>query len=141
MNKVVCNNREKRWCPWEYGCKYCDCHDPRDLKENEGRVFICADKTGHKYSCRLEDVIDEQPSGEKPLIRKSWTEFRETGLLWFVNSILHMFGWAICVDDVAAYPSRVIYRGFSETCNTEGYRKVTKFLSENAEKLLKELEE
>ena len=32
------------------------------------------------------------------LTKKSWNEFREVGLLWFVNRILHLFGWAICVD-------------------------------------------
>ena len=30
--------------------------------------------------------------------RKTWKEFRESGLLWFINTILHMFGWAIVVD-------------------------------------------
>lgn len=27
--------------------------------------------------------------------KKSWNEFRNSGLLWFTNTILHMFGWAI----------------------------------------------
>lgn len=25
--------------------------------------------------------------------RKSWEKFRESGLLWFVNRSLHLFGW------------------------------------------------
>ena len=29
--------------------------------------------------------------------RKSWEEFRQNGLLWFTNLILHMFGWSIVV--------------------------------------------
>ena len=83
--------------------------------------------------------------------KKSWCEFRKTGLLWFINSILHMFGWAIVLefndgagtfdDDLelkSVYPARVKYRGFSETNNTEGYIKVTEFLQENVEDLLKE---
>lgn len=30
--------------------------------------------------------------------KKTWDEFRATGLLWLVNTILHVFGWAIVVD-------------------------------------------
>ena len=30
--------------------------------------------------------------------RKEWNEFRQTGLLWFINSILHLFGWAIVLS-------------------------------------------
>ena len=29
---------------------------------------------------------------------KSWKEFRESGLLWFVNTILHTFGWALVAE-------------------------------------------
>lgn len=28
---------------------------------------------------------------------KTWEDFRESGLLWFINTILHVFGWAIVV--------------------------------------------
>ena len=34
----------------------------------------------------------------KTISEKSWQEFRETGLFWFVNSILHVFGWVLVVD-------------------------------------------
>jgi len=27
--------------------------------------------------------------------KKTWEEFRDTGLFWFINMILHAFGWAI----------------------------------------------
>lgn len=30
--------------------------------------------------------------------KKTWQEFRKTGLLWFMNTILHAFGWAIVVE-------------------------------------------
>lgn len=29
---------------------------------------------------------------------KSWKEFRESGFLWWINMILHTFGWAIVVE-------------------------------------------
>ena len=44
---------------------------------------------------------------------KTWKEFRESGLLWFVNTILHLFGWAIVVykndngDIVNVSPAKV----------------------------------
>lgn len=76
--------------------------------------------------------------------KKSWKEFRESGLLWWINMILHTFGWAIVVDvkddgSIAnAYPARVKFRGFDEKSNDEGYRKVSEFIKENAEQLNKE---
>lgn len=44
--------------------------------------------------------------------KKTWQEFRKTGLLWFMNTILHAFGWAIVVEVergeiTGAYPARV----------------------------------
>ena len=51
--------------------------------------------------------------------KKTWDEFRSTGLLLFVNTMLHIFGWAIVVkydddDSITAYPARVKFRGFDE---------------------------
>lgn len=77
--------------------------------------------------------------------KKTWNEFRDSGFLWWINMILHTFGWAICVyiDDekiVDVYPARVKYRGFSEKNNTDGYIKVSKYMKENADVLLEESE-
>lgn len=79
--------------------------------------------------------------------RKSWEEFRESELFWFINSILHVFGWAIAIQidndnkvtDV--YPSRVQFRGFDEKSNTRGYRKVTEYLKNNIDELIEEARE
>ena len=79
--------------------------------------------------------------------KKTWEEFRNTGLLWWVNTILHMFGWAICVEldeynnIKTAYPSRVKYRGFGDKQVTEGYIKVSNYLKENIDELVKEAED
>ena len=77
--------------------------------------------------------------------RKAWQEFRDQGLLWWINMILHTFGWALVVnvDDETgeitdAYPARVKFRGFAEENNTEGYINISKYLKENAEQLEKE---
>lgn len=75
---------------------------------------------------------------------RTWKEFREIGLLWWINMLLHTFGWAICVelDDegniTEVYPARVKFRGFSEKNNTDGYIKITKHLNETSEELVKE---
>lgn len=76
--------------------------------------------------------------------KKSWEEFRSSGMLWWINMILHTFGWAIVTDVdedgnvVKAYPARVKFRGFNEESNTNGYIKVSKYLSENVDDLLEE---
>lgn len=78
---------------------------------------------------------------------KTWKEFKESGMLWWINMILHTFGWAICLEVdkdgnvINAFPLRVTYRGFSEKDNSEGYIKVSKYLSENSHKLLEESKE
>jgi hypothetical protein len=72
--------------------------------------------------------------------KKSWNEFRSTGLMWFINQTLHLFGWALVYDSVneTVYPARCKFRGFSEDINTKGYIKVSKYINENSETLLKE---
>lgn len=76
--------------------------------------------------------------------KKTWTEFRDSGLLWWINMILHTFGWAIvCTVDrdeniLDVYPARVKFRGFGENSNTEGYAKVSQYMKENSKELLEE---
>lgn len=78
--------------------------------------------------------------------KKTWREFRESGFLWWINMILHIFGWAIVVDIddngeiTDAYPARVKFRGFGEKNNTEGYIKVSQYMKENVSDLLEEAE-
>ena len=76
--------------------------------------------------------------------KKSWNEFRESGLFWWTNMVLHTFGWAIVLEieedgSVSdCYPARVKFRGFDEKINTDGFIKVTKYLENNIEELKKE---
>ena len=78
--------------------------------------------------------------------KKTWKEFRDSGFLWWINMILHTFGWAIVVDIddngeiTEAYPARVKFRGFGEKNNTEGYIKVSQYMKENVSDLLEETE-
>jgi len=78
---------------------------------------------------------------------KQWQEFRKTGLFGWINMILHTFGWvlAVEVDDnsniTAAYPARTKFRGFEPASQSEIYIKVSEYMVENAEALLKESKE
>ena len=79
------------------------------------------------------------------VIKKSWKEFRESGLLWAVNQFLHIFGWSIVIymdkdteEIIDVYPARVKYRGFNEDSQTKGYRNISKYMKDNAEELLDE---
>lgn len=74
---------------------------------------------------------------------KSWEEFRDSGLLWFINTILHAFGWAIVVEMdkgeiIRCYPARVKFRGFSEERNTEGYKQLSTYMYQNSGELISE---
>lgn len=78
--------------------------------------------------------------------KKTWEEFRKTGLLWFVNVIIHVFGWAIVVEVedgkiIDSYPARVKFRGFDEASNTIGYKNVSEYMKENASELWEEAKE
>ena len=100
----------------------------------------------HKYDrcyCSPTSTCDRYEK-IKMIEKKSWKEFRNNGLLWWINMILHTFGWAIVVDTeddgtiTDVYPARVKFRGFSEKNNTDGYIKVSQYLKDNADDILKE---
>ncbi len=61
--------------------------------------------------------------------------------------ILHTFGWAIVVvlgegnEQTFAYPARVGFRGFDEGSNSIGYRRVSRYIKENSNELVKESED
>ncbi len=74
-------------------------------------------------------------------------EFQASGLLWFVNSIIQLFGWCLFVsvdkdtgEITEFFPERTKYRGFPEQSNTNGYIKLSKYMKENADKLLQDAE-
>jgi hypothetical protein len=72
--------------------------------------------------------------------KSGWLEFRESGMLWWVNRIIHTFGWSItCNIDAAGnllgvYPKKVSYRGFSETDEDEGFIKISKHMVDNVDR-------
>jgi len=86
----------------------------------------------------------------KKITKKTWEEFRDTGLLLIINQFLHIFGWAIVFEfDYInkelklnnVYPARVKFRGYGIKHVEENYIKVSEYMSLNAEELLKEVKE
>lgn len=76
---------------------------------------------------------------------KSWKEFRDAKMLWFVNRIIHLFGWAIVLkyndngELESAFPARVDYRGFGEESDAKGYAGLTEYLKNNIDDLSREV--
>lgn len=72
------------------------------------------------------------------MTKKTWEEFRESKMLWWVNRIIHTFGWAIVVEldsdgtITDAYPARVKFRGFPEEVEEAGFAGISRHLRDNA---------
>ena len=83
----------------------------------------------------------------KMMRRKTWKEFMDCGLLWWVNRTLHLFGWAIAceVSDEGkvrgAFPARVKFRGFDKHTEEKGFKRVSGYLRKTAKELEKEARE
>lgn len=86
-------------------------------------------------------------SNEEMIKEMSLKEFRDSGLLWYINQQLHLFGVALTVEindnnePIRLYPARCKFRGFSEEVNTNGYKKVSKYLNQHSEELLKDCDD
>lgn len=82
--------------------------------------------------------------------KKDWNEFRKSGLLLFINQILHVFGWAIVFEFEAydsetdegiikdVYPARVKFRGFDHKSVSKAYIKISEYMDNNIKELLNE---
>ena len=75
--------------------------------------------------------------------KKTWDEFRETGLFWFINSILRLFGWAIIEskdgDKQEIYPARVKFRGSSIESNINDYSKAIEYMHNHVGELMRDV--
>jgi len=86
-------------------------------------------------------------SDESNIKEMSIKEFQQSGCLLFINQILHIFGMAIVVETdndgncVRMYPARVNFRGFGEESTARAYKKISKYMVDNAEKLNNEANE
>lgn len=74
-----------------------------------------------------------------------WGKFQNTGLLWWINRGLHLFGWVVVIEIdtggniTSAYPTRTPYRGFDRTDEEAGFLKVTEYLEQHAKELKEEI--
>ena len=87
------------------------------------------------------DTARKTVSSENNLELSAWAKFHSSGMVWFVNRVLQVFGWAIHikVDDsnrvIGAYPAKVKCAGFSEEKDKAELGKISKYLSDNANEL------
>lgn len=89
----------------------------------------------------MNDMENVLPTEESPVVRKDVKEFQESGLLAFINHILHVFGWAIVItNEGTMYPARVLFRGFSEDTQTRMYQRLSHYMKENVDDLIRESE-
>lgn len=67
-------------------------------------------------------------------------EFRDSGVLWYINQQLHLLGMAITwnPDTDEINPAIVKFRGFSQNINDDGYKKLNKYLKDNISELEKD---
>ena len=85
----------------------------------------------------------ERNFGENEFVKEiTGKEFRESGALWFVNSMLHLFGMAITwnpdTDELKA--SIVRFRGFGNENNDIGYKNLSNYLKDNIDEIEKDCE-
>lgn len=117
------------------------------LEEAKKRIVAKREQEKLEKLNELKTYINIHQFDNDMLQMHNWKEFQNTGLLWFINTILHLFGWAICMiedeelDVCVAYPARCKFRGFDGESNDRGYRRVTKFIKNNIDDLLKEAED
>ena len=73
-------------------------------------------------------------------------DFRNSGMLWYINQQLHLFGITLVIsfDDngnpTSLYPARCKFRGFSNEVSEQGYLNLTKYMVDNCKDLLKDCE-
>lgn len=77
---------------------------------------------------------------------KTWKEFRDTGLLWWINRQLHLFGWVLVAEATGetihrVFPARTNGRGFMPELEDSGFKKLGTYLAENAKQLVAETEQ
>jgi hypothetical protein len=78
-----------------------------------------------------------------PEAAEAWKTFQATGLLWWINRSLHLFGWTIALDVdldergrivrvTNAYPERTKERGFSRESEERGFARLEAYLKDQS---------
>ena len=88
-------------------------------------------------------INPEQPT---MIFKRSWDEFLKSGLLWWINRTLVLFGWVIVLEvpldangaEVGsvnrAYPARTRFRGFTDGEDPQ-FTQLTRHLYDEAPRL------
>lgn len=154
----------RRWvedCKDSFGERWNESHAALDLAGQLGLPDTAARKL-----CKAAGILRDEPAGqssesrdkpaapssdaptaERPAVARTWAEFREAGMLWWVNRLLHVFGWAILVEvdeetgEVDVHPMRALWRGFPSESEARGFERVTKWMRDHAEQLQREVGE
>ena len=79
------------------------------------------------------------------LTESTWNEFQDAGLVWWMNRILHLFGWAIVLEQdeesgeiKRVYPAKTNFRGFPADVEANGFHKLTNHLRDEMPKLVRD---
>lgn len=111
-----------------------------------GVVTVCHDSPTSSLPLPPKSPLEGKLGDKSPSIqKKGWNEFRDTGLLWLVNTTLHVFGWVLVIEKNAAgdvtevYPARTTWRGFSEEANESGFKRVRTFMGQEGSQLADEV--
>jgi hypothetical protein len=71
-------------------------------------------------------------------------EFLKSGLLWWINRQLHLFGWAIFIakdketeEIVGLYPQKTDFREFSEKIEQDGFAVLGEYIKKSTTSSLK----
>jgi hypothetical protein len=116
---------------------------PEDLPQIEIDRRISAMIYEGSMMQQVEDFNQAGPMVEK----RTWEEFQGVGLFWWVNRLLHTFGWSLVYlygdknNLIDVYPARVKFRGFSPEVETHGFIQLTEYLENNIKDLVKESKE
>ena len=90
------------------------------------------------------------PSPASMLKAQDWETFRKVGLLWWVNRMLHLFGWALVFEvpdgqpdapPTQVYPAKCKFRGFGEESEDRGFKRLTAHLRDTMPELLEAVED
>jgi hypothetical protein len=65
--------------------------------------------------------------------------------VWWINRILHAFGWALVLEQdgdsiVDVYPARCRFRGFSEEIEDTGFKRLSRYLHDVRKQLVEDSE-
>ena len=87
-------------------------------------IIIC-ERCGHikEHSKRFNKYLCKKCEAMEAVETEDFL-FKGSGLLWFVNTILHAFGWVLTYRDGVYKPHRTHLRGFPESVNTEHYKRL-----------------